>query len=154
MLFDYAAHIKYSFLSGILKDLKFWIKSKIINDLIEDFKYKGLQYSSAHWLPTVTQDLKYEYSLNGKQDLKFWSFFDGLQYLKYLIISWYKFLLVLNSATPTVRVLMTPATQWASLIMLSYCLWKHFFMAHQHKLHNHPFWYAVGQFQANICYLI
>ena len=52
MLFDYAAHIKYSFLSGILKDLKFWIKLKIIKDLVEDFKYKGLQYSSAHWLPT------------------------------------------------------------------------------------------------------
>ena len=48
MLFDYAAHIKYSFLSGILKDLKFWIKLKIIKDLVEDFKYKGLQYSSAH----------------------------------------------------------------------------------------------------------
>ena len=52
MLFDYAAYIKCLFLSGILKDFKFRIKSKIIKDLIQDLKYKGVQYSSAHSLPT------------------------------------------------------------------------------------------------------
>ena len=67
------------------------------------------------FISNLPQDLKYEYSLNGKQDLKFWFFFDHLQYLKYLIKSWYKFLPVLNLATPGVLLMQNFRFYWVSL---------------------------------------
>ena len=54
------------------------------------------------FISDITQDKKYYYSLNRNQDFKFWVFFDGPQYLKYLIMYWTKSLVVLDKVTPAV----------------------------------------------------
>ena len=56
------------------------------------------------FISDITQDKKYYYSLNRNQDFKFWVFFDGPQYLKYLIMYWTKSLVVLDKVTPAVSV--------------------------------------------------
>src|SRR6266446_6780912 len=54
------------------------------------------------FISDITQDKKYYYSLNRNKDFKFWVFFDGPQYLKYLIMYWIKSLVVLDKVTPAV----------------------------------------------------
>ncbi len=54
------------------------------------------------FISDITQDKKYYYSLNRNQDFKFSVFFDGPQYLKYLIMYWIKSLVVLDKVTPAV----------------------------------------------------